>query len=57
MAVDVKTQTSVLRRNIGYYLQYLELETATIASAKTLGVSGRTARQENQKKQKVKNKL
>jgi len=36
MAVDVKTQTSVLRKNISDYPHFSELEVATIASAKTL---------------------
>ena len=36
MAADVKTQTSVFRKNISDYPQYSELETATIAIAKTL---------------------
>ena len=39
MAADVKTQTSVLRKNISDYPQYSELETATIASAKPLGAT------------------
>ena len=36
MAADVKTQASVLRKNISDYPQCLEIETATNASAKTL---------------------
>ena len=36
MAVDVITQASVLWKNSSDYPQYSELETATIASAKTL---------------------
>jgi hypothetical protein len=36
MAVEVKTQTSVLWKNSSDYPQYSEFETATIASAKTL---------------------
>jgi len=36
MAVDVKTQASVLRKTISDYPQCSELETATIAIAKTL---------------------
>ena len=39
MAADVKTQAYVLRENSSDYPQYLELETATNASAKTLEVS------------------
>ena len=36
MAADVKTQTSVLRKNISDYPQCSLLETATKATAKTL---------------------
>ena len=36
MAVDVNTQTSMLRKSIGDYPQYSLLETATNAIAKTL---------------------
>ena len=36
MAVDVKTQASVLRKNSSDYPQCLEVETATNASGKTL---------------------
>ena len=39
MAVNVKTQASVLRKTISDYPQYLEVETATNAIAKPLGVS------------------
>jgi len=39
IAADVKTQASVLRKKSSDYPQCLELETATNASAKTLGVS------------------
>ena len=39
MAADAITQVSVLRKNISDYPQSLEIETATIASAKTLYVS------------------
>jgi len=35
----VKTQASVLRKNISDYPQCLEIETATNASAKTLDIS------------------
>ena len=38
MTADVKTQASVLRKNISDYPQCLEIETATNASAKTLGI-------------------
>jgi len=41
MTADVKTQASVLRKNISDYPQCLEIETATNASAKTLEASGR----------------
>ena len=37
MAADVKTQTLVLRKIISDYPQCLEVDTATIASAKPLG--------------------
>ena len=40
MGAEVKTQTSVLRKNISDYPQYLEIETATNASAKTLAGKG-----------------
>ena len=36
MAVEVKIQAFVLRKNISDYPQCIELETATIASAETL---------------------
>ena len=36
MAVEVKTQASVLRKNSSDYPQCRKLESATIASAKTL---------------------
>ena len=39
MAADVNTQASVHRKNISDYPHRLELETATIAIGKTLGVS------------------
>jgi hypothetical protein len=41
MGVEVKAQTSVLRKNVSDYPQYNEFETATIASAKTLHASER----------------
>ena len=39
MAADVKTQTSVFRKNISDYTQYSLLETATNAIAKPLSAS------------------
>ena len=50
MAADVKTQTSVLRKNSSDYPQYSELESATIASDKTLGASGRQHSERNRVK-------
>jgi len=35
MVTDMNTQTPLLRKNISNYLQYSELDAATIASAKT----------------------
>ena len=43
MAADVKTQTSVLRKNISDYPQCSLLETATNAIAKTLSASDYSA--------------
>ena len=43
MAADVKTQTLVLRKIISDYPQCPEVETATIAIAKTLQCGGSTA--------------
>ena len=39
MAADVKAQTSVLRKNVSDYPQCSLLETATIATGKTLGAT------------------
>jgi hypothetical protein len=36
MAADVKTHASALRKNVSDYPQYSKLDSATIASAKTL---------------------
>ena len=43
MAVDVKTQALVLRKNSSDYPQYSLLESATNAIAKTLDASGEFA--------------
>ena len=55
MAADVKTHASALRKNVSDYPQYSKLDSATIASAKTLSASKRSAVHEIRIRKKINN--